>query len=529
MSQNLVVNGVTYNGVECLAMQNAEGETVAYIEGVPVPAYVKEEASRVVDAVMTREGTNLFRFIAFADAHQKNDNQDISNGNRDAGYGMHEILKLMGVDFITFLGDAAWGSSANNTIEDVKEQIKTFNRFMSPAFNGENQLRIEGNHDSAYYSTEEGDSTEKLSSAAVHALFYGYNKDVVFDPDHMVDGYCYRDFEAHKIRVIALQTNHGDGGVIKGHQLKWFAETALDMTDRTDWNVILLSHHPLDYPAETLQVDATKILNAFIQGTSLDFTTTNGTAISIDYAGKNCQFIANFHGHAHAFSVVQMQQYVDGEYVDMDAWEICIPNACFSRNNQYTDDSYADSPRLHRYTTPETYNKTADSAESTSFNVVTIALDKTMIYLDCYGAGIDREQTYQFAVPIINQISIALDTWGGTAVYNGKGYKENTRIGSDGTISTVSGMCSTGFIPCVMTDVLRLKNVTPTGTKSAYIARYKDGTFLSVSAFATVFTEQEDGSYLGSMSHATDGFNSIRLSIGTIDDTSILTINEEIT
>lgn len=49
----------------------------------------------------------------------------------------------------------------------------------------------------------------------------------------------------------------------------------------------------------------------------------------------------------------------------------------------------------------------------------------------------------------------------------------------------------------------------------------------------TVFTEQdEDGTYIGSMafveSQTNPNFNSIRLSLGVIDDTSILTINEEI-
>lgn len=521
--------------------------------------YVVAEASAVVDKVISREGANPFRFIAFADAHQKNDDADISNGNRDAGHGMAEILKQIGVDFITFLGDAAWGAYANTT-EEVREQLKTFNRCFASAFKGENQLRIEGNHDDANYSTIEVNgvaaSTEKLPASAVHAFFYSYNKDVVFDPEHITDGYCYRDFPNHKIRVICLNTNQGteDGGVMEGYQLKWFAETALDMTEKADWNVMILSHHPLDYGAATLFKDAAHILDCFIKGIALSFTTTNGAVIDINYAGKNCAFIANFHGHAHSFSVVQMQKYRDNAYMDMDALAICIPNACFSRNNQYIGN---ESERLARYSTETTYNKTAGTTESTSFNVVTVCTDTQMIYLDVYGAGIDREVTYRFGVSYTNQLPISTDTDG--SIYNGVGYKEDMYL-SNGVPTARDGIVCSGFIPIGIgssematgEQVIYMSGITVPEANTLRIAFYEaDKTFYTTlygHQLASVapeeygipipYTVDDSGNVtmidLSALTHHFSTVNLkdiayIRICCPNIDGDSIITVNEPIT
>ena len=35
MAKNIIINGVTYNGVESLSLQTAEGEAVEYTEALP--------------------------------------------------------------------------------------------------------------------------------------------------------------------------------------------------------------------------------------------------------------------------------------------------------------------------------------------------------------------------------------------------------------------------------------------------------------------------------------------------------------
>jgi hypothetical protein len=76
--------------------------------------------------------------------------------------------------------------------------------------------------------------------------------------------------------------------------------------------------------------------------------------------------------------------------VELPAWEICIPNACYERNNQYLNNG----TYTERYSTPTTYAKSDEDGKRTSFNLVTVCLDKRRIYADNFGAGIDRVIDY---------------------------------------------------------------------------------------------------------------------------------------
>lgn len=408
---------------------------------IGVPDAVVTEASRVVNTALTREDSRILRFIAFSDAHQKNDHEQITAGNKELGQGIGEILRLIGVDFVANLGDTTWASETADSTEAVIEQAKMFNRFVSDSLKGEAQLWLEGNHE-----------TGKLSDSQIHALVYSHNKKLTQDADHWIDGYGYIDFPNQKVRVICLNTEQGAENIIvgiSGYQLKWLAETALNMDGKTDWSVITLAHHPLGYDVVSLMIDSVSIIEAFIKGEIFTHTTRDGVDISADYSVKNCQYVGHFHGHSHAFSIVRMQKYVPtGAYVDVDAWEICIPNACYTRNNQNLGNS---NERGARYSTPETYNKSDSDGKRTSFNVVTICLDKKMIYADNFGAGIDREVSFNF-VKYVNQLPISADTdgsiYGGD--YNGDGMNDGYKIDtylSGSYVNAKSGYNTTGFIP----------------------------------------------------------------------------------
>lgn len=368
------------------------------IADLTVPQAVVDGASAIVNKALSRGTGNVLRFVTWADAHQNNENELITKGNRELGQAIGEILKLMYVDFVSNLGDSAWGAYANTT-EEVREQLKQFNRFVSPYTKDELELDCEGNHDDANYSMIDNDgdgttaSTYKLTPSEIYSLLYAKNRDVVFDTEHYLDGYCYKDFENIKTRVICLNTEQGtgDGGVVEGYQLKWFAETALNMTGKTDWNVVTLAHHPLDWGMATLFKDCVNIVDAFINGSNFSYTTQDGIAISIDYSNKNCQYVGHFHGHTHAFCIVKMQKYVSGNYVDINAWQIGIPNACYSRNNHNKGNANA---RIARFSTEITYNKSDVDGQRTSFNLITVDLDNKIIYADNFGVGIDRMVSY---------------------------------------------------------------------------------------------------------------------------------------
>lgn len=353
--------------------------------GATVPNGVRTVASALVDKSLSRSDNRILRFLVSADAHQKNDDALITKGNKELGQAHGEILKLIGVDFVANLGDTTWGSSASDNAT-VLEEAKVFNSFMLDNIRGQVQIWTEGNHE-----------TGKLTESQIHGLIYSHNKELVQNEAQWIDGYGYMDIPNQKVRVIVLNTDQSTGNDTSGVsdiQLKWFAETALNMEGKTDWSVITMGHHPLDFNNITMIKNCMWVLEAFLNGANLDFTTNTGTQIAVNYSGKNCQYIAHFHGHAHAFSVIKMQKWVASEtYEELNAWEICIPNACYTRNNQYKGSSY-DGQYVQRYTTEETYNKSDVDGKRTSFNLVTICLDTKKIYADNYGAGVDREISY---------------------------------------------------------------------------------------------------------------------------------------
>lgn len=145
------------------------------------------------------------------------------------------------------------------------------------------------------------------------------------------------------------------------------------------------------------------------------------------------------------------------------------------------------------------------------------------------------------AASYTNQIPISTDQSG--AVYNGKGWKANTRVDPSGD-QTVSGCESTGFIPCKVGDVIRLKNVTmPKGNANCRIVFYKsdktrinhaqcnsswyvDTCFKGVLDSNNSYTKFTITS--ASCAEMTSGTAFIRITANHIDDNSIITINQEI-
>lgn len=412
-----------------------------------IPEGVIAEASSVVDKALSRVGNRILRFIASSDQHQKNDHEQITAGNRELGQAHGEILRQIGVDFVANLGDITWASEENDDRESTLEQARAFNRMMVDHIRGTEQLWMEGNHE-----------TSMLTPNDIYALMYSRNGGVVTDPLHPLDGYCYKDFDDKKVRVICINTEQGAADVIvgvAGYQMKWLAETALNMEGKSDWCVLTMAHHPIGYNAATLFVDTVGIIEAFIKGSDFTFTTRDGYSIAINYSDRNCQYVGHFHGHTHSYSLVRMQKRVATDtYEDVDAWEIGIPNACYTRNNQNLNSEYE---RIARYATPTTYDKEDVDGKRTSFTVVTICLDQNMIYADNYGVGIDREVSYKFAAKEP------------TNLLDDAGWVENTYL-SSGNAGTRNGVECTGFIPFDGTGkyVIYLSGITATTATSNF-------------------------------------------------------------
>lgn len=149
---------------------------------------------------------------------------------------------------------------------------------------------------------------------------------------------------------------------------------------------------------------------------------------------------------------------------------------------------------------------------------------------DYIGAGsiiTVNEEIAQDTPSYTNQIALSVAADGSEYVgANGEdGYSTGYRINFSGAEAAQEGMCCTGYIPTVAGQTIRLKNVTVSGAATAYLVEYKqDKTYKQVTALTTTLPDDGNGVYTGAA--PLTGF--IRISCGVIDDTSILTLDEEI-
>lgn len=360
-----------------------------------LPSYVYDEADRVALAVSQLQTDTSFSFIAISDTHWRS---DYSAGLRHAGEAAAMIRDSVSIDFAALLGDLTLGS-AQTTLDGGQQQIIAINNYLEAAFSGIPNFRAVGNHDTLTYSyAQNGDY---LENAEIYPLIGAYNTGAV--NAEAPGGYCYRDLEAYRTRVILLNTSDMDGVTvsentgfarISGAQAQWFAES-LDLSGKAEpreWSILILSHIPLDYGS--LLQSAGKILDAYLNGTATGFT-WEGTQVRYDFSGKNsAEIIANIHGHNHCFLVDEM--YVTDQHGKMYQSvieRICIPNACAPRNNERGINNGPDSNGIE-FGETTAYPKTAGTAQDTAFNIVTVDLATKTIYCTNYGAGYDREISY---------------------------------------------------------------------------------------------------------------------------------------
>lgn len=374
-----------------------------------VPSYVAAEAARVAKNVYAKQNANTFSFLAISDAHYLVGNTDIENSVLHAGQGMGLVRNAVDIDFGVVLGDNGWGagasgSSANRaTIEMGIAEIKSTNKCIDESLSGIPNLRAVGNHDSLIYNYSFNEN-KYITSFELYQLYGAYNSGAVFQSGNQERGYCYRDFEEWKLRVICLNTSDiqditpSDSArpvAVSATQAKWFAKT-LDMSSKSDaseWSILILSHAPLDWGRACIYL--CDILKAYLDGTTCNAVTHDGVTITYNYSGKNsATIIGNIHGHNHNYKVDNLRRLVSGTTTEpIDIKRICIPNACFDRSNERGENGAVDVYDIE-YGESTTYRKVAGTGKDTAFCVVTIDTVARKIYADAYGAGYDRVISY---------------------------------------------------------------------------------------------------------------------------------------
>lgn len=350
-----------------------------------IPDYVKAEALEVAKKVQAVRTADSIVFVAASDAHQLDTSADIVSGNKHAGMALKALAYVLpGIDFCCYLGDYTWGSSTN-TIAEMKQHIAEISKNIDEAFRGIPQFRTVGNHDAGAYAVAQNGTT--ISDAELYQMIGKYCTGATFGST--TAGYCYRDFDSKKLRVICLNTSESltadtaSMGHVSDAQAAWFAETLKAVGAKTGWRVLTLSHHPLDWSVVSV---CSNIVKAYVTGGSI---TAGGK--TVNFANSNsAQFLCAFHGHVHCFKAAKLNSISGNTATEFNAWRVAIPNMCFSRNNEYGQNGNGEYYGIE-FGEETTYSKTAGTADDTAFvvNVINPAAQK--IYSYCYGAGYDRE------------------------------------------------------------------------------------------------------------------------------------------
>lgn len=399
-----------------------------------IPDYVKEASIELAKKVKAVQKDDSITFLAMSDFHHAGEQVDnwrenINAGNLHAGMSAKILAYMLNFDFMCHLGDVTFGS-ANTTTELLKSQISEINSYLGEAYKGVPQFRTVGNHDTGEYSTLVG--AEYLFNT-----IGSYCEGAIYGSTEY--GYCYRDFEDKKLRVICLNTSEGEitGGsnanyVCSPAQRLWFAQTLYDVGSKensAEWSVLALSHYPLDYGGT---YPMSNIVKAYVEGTS---TTESGT--TINFNGHNyAKFVANIHGHTHCFRYDKLYSVAGGVGTSYDAWKVATPNACFYRNNSSASNNFWG----FTYGEDIAYDKTANSSNDTAFVVNVINPSEQVIHSFCYGAGYDRTIGYAETVyySITKTLTNTLISNEATSVVEGEAYTTNVTADDGYDLSTVT-------------------------------------------------------------------------------------------
>ena len=605
----------------CDEIQNLGVEEL--IQHADIEEFVKQEAFRVANLVQQVKTDDSIVFLAMSDSHHCGDKdggswqKNTNTGNLHAVQAAKILSYILDMDFVCHLGDITFGNGTSTTSEILHDQLEEVTAWLDESQKNIPTFMTVGNHDTGMYAVSAGTEESLESAEYLFSIFGARCKGAIYGSTEF--GYCYRDFDDKKLRVICLNSSERDTLIGYGanpsmseDQLLWFAQTLQDIGSKTDassWRFLVLSHYPLDYSTSYL---SSHVIKAYIDGTSISFNNT-----TINFNGcNNAKFIANFHGHTHCYKYARLNEINANTKTatEFDALRVAIPNSGFYRNNHQAESdkhgiSFKDSI---------TYDKEIGGAKDTAFVVNVINPSKEVIYSYCYGAGIDRTISYgdiefynistnlsrcsitnssvsiehgnefnaelileehcsitsveitmggiditssvysdgvinipevtgglvinayaEIALACTNQIPISTDANGN--IYNNIGYKAKTYI-NNGVEKTNTETCLTGFIPCKVGDVIRLKNMPFNSTVNSCRLSFfdSDKTFISEAIVTSTYhmdtyhkgVKDSDGNYICWTIKDVTGYTTdcafVRITAISITDESIVTINEEI-
>ena len=311
-----------------------------------------------------------------------------------------------------------------------------------------------------------------LPAAELYGLCGAYNAGAVMGST--TEGYCYRDFESKKLRVICLNTAEAtEKEYVSDAQKLWFANTLKAVGAKSGWKVLILSHHPLDWGGVCV---LSNIVKAYVDGGSITVSSGN----TINFSGSNsAKILAAIHGHVHCFKAAKLNAIASGTGTEYNIWRVATPNMCFARNNEYGTNGNTEYYGIE-FGETTTYSKTANSAKDTAFVVNVCNPSQQKVYSFCYGAGYDREiftgiQTVAVTGVSLNAASGELTIGGQTTLTAAEyaltvkaatsdlladyGYADNTRLFSgSGSEKAAAGYVTIGHTAAIPIDKTRYPN-----------------------------------------------------------------------
>lgn len=503
-----------------MAYINGKDDFVIAIAGksAGIPDYVKTEAEEVINKVIAAQGNRTFTLAAITDMHFGSWGYyegiiDYPDGVNHACQALKYIDERIKLDAVAVLGDYTDGMALtqhDTAIHDFKGVNAVLDKLRFAP-----NLRLQGNHDII------------APHSPIAYRYIGAYSDGAVEWGNRLGGYFYKDFSTQKLRVIGLNTSEltNSGVSPTTEQYQWFINS-LDLSAKenaSEWQILILSHIPLDFLADNGAYKFAYILKAYLNGG----TWSDGADISCNFANKNvAKIVGNIHGHTHNFTVDKLYLgNIEGSTEQINIWRMATPNSCFGAENK----NYAG------YKQETAYPKTANSATDTAFCIYCIDLDTCTIKAITYGAGYDRELTYHTEPAFINLLP--LSTGADDSVYNGVGWKANTRwSGSSQAEASYEGLYLSGYISiedlttngtCYMKDVDFITGGAGTcgiyyfvekGTRE-YTEEYGniEGGVYDENGVLTQFTVQGDGYY-----------KYFRIASCGFSDASIVTINQPI-
>lgn len=400
-------------------IDSSVAELKAYVDNGDVNTYVVEEADRVADKVRNVQTGSSLTFAAISDMHYNVDDSAVAAALIDMRNAVNKVKTQVNVDFFTSFGDITYRLNTNGSYAKGKAECIAATKLLGECFGDAPQIRMIGNHDP---NSEAATGYFTANQMGAYTSVFS-NLLTVRDEEHPYAGIGWHDFERQKVRVIALDTSFYDEDgrptasatyyAFGNAQAYWLCQ-ALDMSDKDDadeWQIVTVSHIQIDLSDTSAHAAAigkySAVLDAYVKGGSW-----SAGDYSYNFSGKNDAMLALcIHGHSHLYNVRNVQNVNSSAVVQntLPVADLYVPNALPGREGTSMDGV--------------TYTKTAGTAESTAFQMITLDSVNKILYAHHYGAGIDIILHYASSTSDSLTTTLESPVWGT----------------KDGTIATVDG------------------------------------------------------------------------------------------